>query len=162
MGYLSLILEVEQEISSVKQSYKTKSQSELSKIISEIGWNHMGDLELAKNMIYESKKNGADLVKIQSYTAETLTLNTNKKDFLIKKKNPWGRNKYLWNLYKKAETSNIIDAKKILDEQKKGKKIALIFSRLDLHCILHCVFLSLPPPPFQCFPFSLSYSVFHA
>ena len=34
----------------------------MTKIISEIGWNHMGDMNLAKKMIQSSKDNGADIV----------------------------------------------------------------------------------------------------
>ena len=32
----------------------------MTKIIAEIGWNHMGNLGLAKKMILSAKKNGAD------------------------------------------------------------------------------------------------------
>lgn len=42
-------------------------------IISEIGINHMGDLNLAKEMIYQSKRCGVDAVKLQTYTLEERT-----------------------------------------------------------------------------------------
>ena len=45
----------------------------MTKIIAEIGWNHMGDLKLAKKMFFEAKKNGADLVKIQIFNVDRLT-----------------------------------------------------------------------------------------
>jgi N,N'-diacetyllegionaminate synthase len=50
--------------------------SELKKtyLIAEIGVNHNGDLNLAKLMIDEAKKAGADAVKFQSFTADTLVL----------------------------------------------------------------------------------------
>ena len=41
-------------------------------IISEIGVNHNGDIKLAKKMIEESKNAGADAVKFQTFTAESL------------------------------------------------------------------------------------------
>ena len=41
-------------------------------IIAEIGANHNGDVELAKKMINEAKKCGADAVKFQSWTPESL------------------------------------------------------------------------------------------
>jgi Sialic acid synthase len=41
-------------------------------IISEIGSNHGGDLEIAKQMIYESKIAGADIAKFQLYHVDTL------------------------------------------------------------------------------------------
>ena len=39
----------------------------MTKIIAEIGWNHMGKLELAKKMILSAKNNGADYVKTQLF-----------------------------------------------------------------------------------------------
>ena len=44
----------------------------MTKIIAEIGWNHMGDLKLAKKMIMSAKKNGADLIKTQIFDPKTL------------------------------------------------------------------------------------------
>ena len=36
------------------------------KIIAEIGWNHMGDMDLAKKMIIKAAENGADICKFQT------------------------------------------------------------------------------------------------
>ena len=44
----------------------------MTKIISEIGWNHMGDMDLAKRMISESVNNGADMVKLQTWSVDRL------------------------------------------------------------------------------------------
>ncbi len=44
-----------------------------TKIISEIGWNHMGDMDLAKEMISASKENGADMVKFQTWSVDRLS-----------------------------------------------------------------------------------------
>jgi sialic acid synthase SpsE len=44
----------------------------MTKIISEIGWNHMGDMDLAKLMISESVNNGADMVKLQTWSVDRL------------------------------------------------------------------------------------------
>ena len=104
-----------------------------SLIVAEISANHNNNYETLKKLVKAAKKNGADLVKIQSYTAETLTLNTNKKDFLIKKKNPWGRNKYLWNLYKKAETSKNLTSKIFKYSKKIG--IEIFSSPFDLDAV---------------------------
>lgn len=41
-------------------------------IISEIGWSHIGDMELAKKMILKSKECGADFVKFQTWSASKL------------------------------------------------------------------------------------------
>ena len=39
-----------------------------TKIIAEIGWNHMGDMDLAKKMIDAAKESGADYAKFQTRT----------------------------------------------------------------------------------------------
>ena len=44
----------------------------MTKIIAEIGWNHIGNLNLAKKMILAAKKSGADLVKIQTFSEKDL------------------------------------------------------------------------------------------
>ena len=48
--------------------------SELSRcyLIAEIGVNHNGDIDLAKNMIKKAKEIGADAVKFQTFTADKL------------------------------------------------------------------------------------------
>lgn len=46
------------------------------KIIAEIGWNHMGDMNLAKDMIIASKKAGADFAKFQYWNPEKLKSGT--------------------------------------------------------------------------------------
>ena len=70
--------------------------------IAEISANHCGEFNLAKKLIKAAKKYGADAVKLQSYSADTMTLRTNKKKFIIKK-GLW-KNYNLWDLYDKAKT----------------------------------------------------------
>ena len=41
-------------------------------LIAEIGWNHMGNMRLAKKMILEAKKNGADFAKFQTWSVDNL------------------------------------------------------------------------------------------
>ena len=53
-------------------------------LIAEISANHNGSIKNAKKLIMSAKKNGADAVKIQSYTADTITLNSKNKYFRIK------------------------------------------------------------------------------
>lgn len=71
-------------------------------LIAEISANHNGDISLAKKLMLCAKKNGADAVKLQTYKPETMTINSNKKYFKIKK-GLW-KNYNLWDLYKKAHT----------------------------------------------------------
>ncbi len=82
-----------------------KSKNPLKKtpfFIAEISANHNGSLFHAKKLINIAKKYGADAVKLQSYTPDTITIKSNKKDFKIKK-GLWN-GKTLWDLYKKAQT----------------------------------------------------------
>ena len=70
--------------------------------IAEISCNHNGSIKDAKKLIIEAKRAGADFVKLQTYTANTMTIKSDFKDFIIKK-GLW-KNKNLWELYNKAET----------------------------------------------------------
>jgi N-acetylneuraminate synthase len=61
------------------------SVSEISDpfIIAEISANHNNDLDRAKQLIDEAGANGAHAVKFQTYTADTITLNSTRKEFMI-------------------------------------------------------------------------------
>ena len=73
-------------------------------IVAELSANHGGSLVHMKKLIKIAKKSGADAVKIQSYDAQAMTINSQKKDFLIDSKNPWSKFKNLWSLYSYGET----------------------------------------------------------
>ena len=68
-------------------------------IIAEISANHCGSKKNFLNHILKAKKNGADLIKIQTYEAQDMAVN---KKYKIKK-GLW-KNTNLWKLYKKAQT----------------------------------------------------------
>jgi len=70
--------------------------------VAEISANHNGSLPHAKKLIYIAKKYGADAVKLQTYTPDTLTIKSNKSDFKIRG-GLWN-GKTLWDLYEKAQT----------------------------------------------------------
>ena len=70
--------------------------------IAEISANHCGSLIHAKKLIYTAKIYGADAVKLQTYTPDTITIKSDKKDFKIKR-GLW-KGETLWDLYKKAQT----------------------------------------------------------
>ncbi len=53
-------------------------------IIAEISANHNGNVENAFKIIDMAKRCGADAVKMQTYTPDTITLNSSKEDFVIK------------------------------------------------------------------------------
>lgn len=73
-------------------------------IIAEMSANHCGDKELAKKIVSAAKEVGADAVKIQTYTADTLTLNCHTDDFMIKGKDNLWAGEYYYDLYKRAYT----------------------------------------------------------
>lgn len=69
-------------------------------IIAEVSANHNGKLDIALRLIEEAKKAGADAVKLQTYTADTITLNADTEDFQIHG-GLWD-GKTLYELYKGA------------------------------------------------------------
>jgi N-acetylneuraminate synthase len=71
-------------------------------IIAEISANHNGDIGIAKASIISAKNHGADAVKLQTYTPDTMTIDCNKDDFLIKDGLWKGNN--LYGLYQQAYT----------------------------------------------------------
>ena len=70
-------------------------------IIAELSANHGGDIEIAKATIRAAKESGADAIKLQTYTADTITLNVKNDYFKIQQKTLWD-GQYLYNLYKNA------------------------------------------------------------
>lgn len=71
-------------------------------IVAEMSANHAQDLKIAKRIIKEAKKAGADAIKLQTYMPDTMTLDCKNKYFMIKHPK-WG-GQTLYNLYKKAYT----------------------------------------------------------
>lgn len=69
-------------------------------IIAELSANHNGCFETALKIIEEAKRAGADAVKLQTYTADTITLNCDSKDFRITSGLWNGRT--LYELYQEA------------------------------------------------------------
>ncbi|MCY4780814.1 pseudaminic acid synthase [Sphingobacterium sp. UT-1RO-CII-1] len=71
-------------------------------IIAELSANHNGSLDTAVETIRAAKRAGADCVKLQTYTADTITLNSCKPDFMVKGTVWDGKN--LYDLYQEAYT----------------------------------------------------------
>ena len=71
-------------------------------IIAELSANHNGSLDNALATIKAAKRAGADCIKLQTYTADTITLDSDKEDFVIKG-TIWDGKK-LHTLYQEAYT----------------------------------------------------------
>lgn len=72
-------------------------------VVAELSANHQGSLDIAIETIKEAKRCGADAVKLQTYTADTMTINSGLPDFTINNNSIWdGQNFY--SLYEKAHT----------------------------------------------------------
>jgi pseudaminic acid synthase len=70
-------------------------------IIAELSANHNGSLELAKKTVRAAKRAGADAIKLQTYKAETITLDVRSSQFKINHGTEWD-GRYLYDLYKEA------------------------------------------------------------
>jgi len=72
-------------------------------IIAELSANHNQSFEIAKKTILEAKKAGSDAIKLQTYTADTITIDCNNENFRISGGTLWD-GKTLYQLYKEAYT----------------------------------------------------------
>jgi pseudaminic acid synthase len=70
-------------------------------IIAEMSANHDCDIEIAKETIRAAKRAGADAIKMQTYTPDTMTLNCQNDDFKVQGGTIWD-GRYLHELYQKA------------------------------------------------------------
>lgn len=71
-------------------------------IIAEMSANHAGSIERAKEIIHAAKESGADCIKIQTYTPDTLTIDCHNQYFQVQNGTWEGEN--LYSLYGKAYT----------------------------------------------------------
>jgi len=87
-------------------------------IIAELSANHNGSIDIAIETVRAAKRSGADCIKLQTYTADTITIDCDKDDFIIdgtiwEGRNlhslyeeaylPWEWHKKLWKLRKKKD-----------------------------------------------------------
>lgn len=73
-------------------------------IIAEMSGNHNGSLEKALSLVDAAAEAGADALKIQTYTADTMTLDIGEGEFLIEDPTSLWKGESLYKLYEKAHT----------------------------------------------------------
>ena len=72
-------------------------------IVAELSANHNGSKQVAIETIKAAKRAGADAIKLQTYTADTITLDCKNDDFKIRQGTLWD-GRYLYDLYQEAYT----------------------------------------------------------
>jgi pseudaminic acid synthase len=73
-------------------------------IIAEMSGNHGGSLDRALAIVHAAHRAGADAIKLQTYTADTITLKSQLDDFCLPSDSPWSSHRTLWDLYREAST----------------------------------------------------------
>ncbi len=73
-------------------------------IIAELSGNHNNSLERSLQLVDAAADSGADAVKLQTYTADTITLDSTRSDFVISDPNSLWHGRTLYSLYQEAAT----------------------------------------------------------
>ena len=82
----------------------TSSDNSGPVIVVEMSGNHQSDLVSAKEFVKRAIVAGADIIKFQVYTPDTITLNSKKKDFRVQSGTIWEDHNTLYELYTLAHT----------------------------------------------------------
>lgn len=72
-------------------------------LIAELSGNHNGDLGRAMATVHAAKAAGAHAIKLQTYTPDTITIRSDRADFVVPGNGPWG-GRTLYDLYQEAHT----------------------------------------------------------
>ncbi len=72
-------------------------------VVAEISANHRGRLEEAERLVLAAKQSGADAVKLQTYTPDTMTIDCDRPEFIVRGGTPWDGRR-LYDLYQEAHT----------------------------------------------------------
>ena len=101
-------------------------------VIAEISANHNQSLERATELVHAAVDANADAIKIQTYTADTLTLNCDREEFRISQESLW-KGRTLYDLYKEAHTP--WEWQKRLKGESEARGVPLFSSPFDLSSV---------------------------
>ena len=73
-------------------------------LIAEMSGNHNHSLDRALEIVSAAARSGADAIKLQTYTADTITLDVDAPDFMIQDENSLWNGRRLYDLYDEAHT----------------------------------------------------------
>jgi pseudaminic acid synthase len=93
---------IKMKIKTIK-GFRNISINEPTFIIAEMSGNHNQSIERAKQLIDVAAEAKVDAIKLQTYTADTMTIDCDKEDFIVKVNDAW-KNKTLYELYNWAYT----------------------------------------------------------
>ncbi len=102
-------------------------------IIAEVSANHGGSLKKVLKIIDAAANAGVDAIKLQTYTADTITIKSDKKNFQIKDKNSLWKGRTLYSLYKEASTP--WEWHEAIFRRAKKKKLICFSSPFDLTAV---------------------------
>ena len=72
-------------------------------IVAELSANHGNEIKIALDTVRAAKRAGADAIKLQTYTPDTMTIDSKSNDFIVKGGSIWDGQTF-YELYKKAFT----------------------------------------------------------
>jgi pseudaminic acid synthase len=82
---------------------RTIGRGQPAYLVAEMSGNHNGDIRRAIAIIHAAAEAGADAVKLQTYTPDTLTIACDRPDFVVPGQGPWS-GRTLYDLYREAHT----------------------------------------------------------
>ncbi len=91
-------------IENITVGTKIIGHNNLPFIIAEMSGNHNGSLDRARAIIRAAAETGVDCLKFQTYTADTITLNSKRDDFIIRDEKSLWNGRQLHELYSEAHT----------------------------------------------------------
>jgi sialic acid synthase SpsE len=111
-------------------------------IIAEMSGNHNQSLDRALALVDAAANSGADAIKLQTFTADTMTLDSNRAEFTIQNKSSLWQGQSLHKLYQEAQTPWEWHAP-IMDRAK-AKGLACFSSPFDLTAVDFLESLNVP------------------